>query len=156
MCFGATVQIFFFYSSTWKTFEKQLQDRQTHNPELYMYVRYVHVYCIIVLASSYITEQCMQHTKWVNLSGSQAVNLIFLYQSPALFFSFLITHHLSQPCWMPMACPDLPSHWLPPNSRVQGPNNLYLFNKSLKTVMLCSTLFFSPFSLPIPFSQRSC
>lgn len=147
MCFEATVQIFF---STVQL-GKLLKNNYRIDRHIILNFTCMWDACILYYCHCFI-----QRTKWINLSGSQAVNLIFLYQSPVLFFSFLITHRLSQPCWMPMACPDLPSHWLPPNSRVQGQNNLYLFNKSLKAVMLCSTLFFSPFSLPIPFSQRSC
>lgn len=47
-----------------------------------------------------------------------------------------------------MACPDSLSHRLPPNSEGQGQNNLYLFNKTLKSIMPCPALLPSP----LPFS----
>lgn len=49
---------YFFYSSTWKTFEKQLQDRQTHNPELYMYVRYMYTVLLSLLHPTVLNSAC--------------------------------------------------------------------------------------------------
>lgn len=66
-----------------------------------------------------------------------------ILHQPALVFIFLLSVSLilslflSLSSWMPMACPSSPSHWLPPNTGGLGQNNLYLLNKSLKTVMQC-------------------
>lgn len=59
--------------------------------------------------------------------------------------AFSFSHLLFCPHTEPLACPDMLSHWLPPNSEGQGQNNLYLFNKTLKTIMPCP--------LPLPFSS---
>lgn len=59
------------------------------------------------------------------------------------------------PTQLPMACPGLLSHSLPPNSEGQGQNNLYVFNKTLKSIKPCPALFASPSPI-LARSQRSC
>lgn len=61
--------------------------------------------------------------------------ILLLSFSCSLCFYYPVS--LSVSSWMPMACPNSPSHWRPPNTGGLGQNNLYLLNKSLKTVMPC-------------------
>lgn len=97
-----------------------------------------------------LSTQCFSHgivflRKEINNQNECGFKPQTLNHTPLLF----------RPHTVPMACPDLLSHWLPPNIEGQGQNNLYLFNKTLKTIMPCPALFPSPSPL-LPCSQRSC